>query len=275
MSGIQNISAAFEGIRPRAAFMPYYTLGFPTLSSSLDIVEAIASAGADLIELGIPFSDPLADGPTIQRSTQIALEKGVNVSRCLEFTARLRGRGIKQPLLLMGYINPILAFGIKSFVVEAADAGADGFIVPDLPIEEAEEMEAECCARGCALIYMLAPTSTEKRIAQIAAQAQGFIYLVSLSGTTGARASLPASLKTFVAQVRGYTTLPLALGFGISTPEQVREVANIADGVIVGSAIIDAVSQTADSKAPVVAAQMVREMRQALESVIDEKGSDI
>jgi tryptophan synthase alpha chain len=265
MSGVERINSTFERVRPRAALMPYFTIGYPTLSLSLDIVEAIAHAGADLIELGIPFSDPLADGTTIQRSTQIALEEGMNVSGCLEFTAYLRDRGIQQPLILMGYINPILAFGLDRFVMEATSAGADGLIVPDLPIEETEEMEAACHAYGCAYIYMLAPTSSETRVYQVAEQACGFIYLVSVTGTTGVRESLPEKLETFVSFVRDKTSLPLAVGFGISTSQQAQMVGKLADGVIVGSALIDAVTHTDNARAPQAAAAIVQEMFQALQ----------
>jgi tryptophan synthase alpha chain len=246
--------------------MPYFTIGYPNLSISLDIVEAIAHAGADLIELGIPFSDPLADGPTIQRSTQIALDAGMNVSRCLEFTERLRNRGIQQPLLLMGYINPILAFGIERFVKEAVSAGADGFIIPDLPIEEIEQMEAVCQTYHRPFIYMLAPTSTDSRIRQVAERAQGFIYMVSVTGTTGARESIPEALGKFLDAVRKKTDLPLAVGFGISTPQQAQAIGKMADGVIVGSVLIDAVPDVDDIKAPQAVAKIVREMYRALQS---------
>lgn len=260
MSGLERIAASFAAAREqgRAALMPYFTLGYPTPETSLDVVEAIAAAGADLIELGVPFSDPLADGPTIQRSTQIALEQGVNASRCLEMVAQLRGRGVQQPLMLMGYVNPLLAFGQQRFVAEAAAAGADGFIVPDLPPEEACEMEAACRARQRALVYLLAPTSTRARAAQLAARTTGFLYLVSLAGVTGARAALPPNLTAFVEQVRGVAHTPLAVGFGISTPRQAGAVGRLADGVIVGSALIHAVSQAADPAS--AAAAFVREL---------------
>ena len=268
MNGVESIAASFTNAHPRAALMPYFTLGYPNPTCSLDVVEAIARAGADLIELGIPFSDPLADGPTIQRSTQVALEQGMNVARCLDLTAQLRSRGLDQPLLLMGYVNPILAFGFERFVAEASAAGVDGFIVPDLPPEEANELEAVCCDHGRALVYMLAPTSTETRILQVAKRAQGFIYLVSLTGTTGARAELPADLEAFIHRIREHTVMPLAVGFGVSTPQQVQAVARLADGVIIGSALIEAVSRAPDSMAPQSAAVFVQDLRQALEELL-------
>lgn len=248
MTGLEQIASAFETARAarRAALMPYYTLGYPTQAASLEVVTAIAAAGADLIELGLPFSDPLADGPTIQHSTQAALENGMTVGRGLEMTAELRRRGVRQPLLLMGYYNPILAFGPARFAAEAAAAGASGFIVPDLPYEEAGELEAACQEHELALVYMLAPTSTPERIAGACRRSRGFLYLVSLTGVTGARASLPEDLAAFVGRVREAARTPLAVGFGISTPAQARLVGRLADGVIVGSAVIAAARDSAD-----------------------------
>lgn len=243
MNGLERIHKAFTDAQSkgRAALMPYYTLGFPNPALSLEIVASIARSGADLIELGIPFSDPLADGPTIQRSTQRALEQGMTVNSCLEIASALRKRGISLPLLFMGYFNPILAYGVDRFTAASARAGVDGFIIPDLPPEEAGELEAACRRHGLALVYLLAPTSTPERIAEVAARATGFIYLVSLTGVTGARADLSADLKGFVGRVRSASSNPLAVGFGISNPRQAQEVGRLADGVIVGSALIDAV----------------------------------
>lgn len=266
MSGLEHVARAFEAARAegRAALMPYFTLGYPDPDTSLEIVAAVAGAGADLIELGIPFSDPLADGPTIQRSTQVALEHGVNIARCLEMVGRLRERGVAQPLLLMGYVNPILAFGVEQFVVEAATAEADGFIVPDLPPEEASEMETACQTQERALVYLLAPTSARERVAQVAAQTTGFLYLVSIAGVTGARDALPPELETFVRCVRELAHTPVAVGFGISTPEQARAVGQMADGVIVGSALINAVEGAAEPAQ--AAGEFVRSLRNGLES---------
>jgi tryptophan synthase alpha chain len=266
MNGLEHIAAAFASAREekRAALMPYFTLGYPDPETSLDVVEAIAGAGADLIELGVPFSDPLADGPTIQRSTQAALEQGVNVAQCIEMVADLRARGVTQPLMLMGYVNPILAFGVERFVAEAATAGADGFIVPDLPPEEAAGIEAACRAHGRALVYLLAPTSPQERIELLASRTTGFLYLVSLAGVTGAREALPPHLADFVQRVRAVARTPLAVGFGISTPEQARAVGQLADGVIVGSALIKAAGQ---GKGPAqAAAEFVRDLRTGLDA---------
>lgn len=264
--GRARIAAAFEAVRreQRAALMPYFTLGYPDRQTSLAIVTAISRAGADLIELGIPFSDPLADGPTIQRSTQIALEAGANLAGCLEMVAELRRMSVVQPLILMGYFNPILAYGLERFVAQAAEAGADGFIIPDLPPEEAGELEAACQAHGLALVYLVAPTSTPDRLAQAARRTRGFLYLVSLTGVTGARASLPPDLRAFVERVRAQARpdLPLALGFGISTPEQAAAVGGLVEGVIVGSALIEAVSGVTDPAA--AAARFVAKLKKKL-----------
>jgi tryptophan synthase alpha chain len=261
-----RITTAFKKAcqRRTAALMPYFTLGYPDRESSLAIIEAIAPY-SDLLELGVPFSDPLADGPTIQRSTQIALEKGTSTAVCLEMLQTLRRRGVATPALLMGYYNPILAYGPERYVRDAAAAGCDGFIVPDLPPEEADDLEALAQAAGLVLVHFLAPTSSSGRIAAVAARARGFIYLVSLTGVTGARQALRADLADFVARVRAQTGVPLALGFGIGTPEQAAAVGRIADGVIVGSALINAVDAVPgyDDK-PEAAAAFVRQLASAL-----------
>jgi tryptophan synthase alpha chain len=248
ITGLEHITNTFSALKQqnRAALMPYFTLGFPTLEGSLAVIERLAGCGADLIELGVPFSDPLADGPTIQHSTQVALEQGMTVVRCLEAVAELRQRGVTQPLLLMGYINPILAYGVERYAAGAAAAGADGLIVPDLPLEEAQALDAACRANGLALIYLVSPASTPERIAALAERTTGFLYLVSLTGVTGARSQLTSGLADFVARVRRVARTPLAVGFGISTPEQAQAVARLADGVIIGSALINAAAKSAE-----------------------------
>jgi tryptophan synthase alpha chain len=263
-NGLNHIADTFSQAhaRGRAALMPYFTLGFPDPQQSLSVIEAIACSGADLIELGIPFSDPLADGPTIQHSTQVALEQGASLGRCLAWVSQLRQRGVRQPLLMMGYTNPILAFGLQRFVEEADRAGADGFIIPDLPPEEAGEMEAACRDHQLALVFLAAPTSTPERLALIGAHSTGFLYLVSLTGVTGARRELSPDLADFVERARGAASIPLAIGFGVSTPAQASSIGRLADGVIIGSALIDAVSRT-DDPAPAAAA-FVTQMANAL-----------
>jgi tryptophan synthase alpha chain len=257
MTGIERVKNAFMKGHP--AFMPYSVLGYPTRQASLEMVRTLVEAGADLLELGLPFSDPLADGPTIQAATQKSLENGTTMKDCLAMTRELRRQGIETPALLMGYVNPMLAYGLARFVADAAEAGADGFIVPDLPPEEAAELEALCIERGLALVYLLAPTSTPERIHLVAAKSKGFIYLVSLTGVTGARDQLPPGLSDFVARVRAQTDTPLAVGFGIGSGPQARRVAQLADGVIVGSALV---KRAAESLAEV--RELAVELRQAL-----------
>jgi tryptophan synthase alpha chain len=257
MTGIERIKNAFAIDRP--AFMPYMVLGYPTRQASLDTVRLLVEAGADLLELGIPFSDPLADGPTIQAATQQALENGTTPADCLAMVRELRQQGVHTPALLMGYVNPMLAYGFDRFVAEAEAAGVDGFIVPDLPPEEAEELEELCIAHGLALVYLLAPTSTPERIRLAAEKSRGFIYLVSLTGVTGAREELPPGLSDFVARVRSQTDTPLAVGFGIGSGQQARAVAELADGVIVGSALV---KQAAT--APEAVHSLATELRTAL-----------
>jgi tryptophan synthase alpha chain len=248
MNGVEHISETFKNLssQGRAALMPYFTLGYPDPETSLEVVLALSAAGADLVELGIPFSDPLADGPTIQASAQAALEHGITVAGCLDLVWRARQRGLHQPVLLMGYINPILSYGQDRFVADAVSAGADGFIVPDLPLEEAGELEALCRLHGCALVHLASPASTPERLAALASRTTGFLYLVSLNGVTGARRALPPDLAKFVERVRGVVDKPLAVGFGISTPDQASMVAGLADGVIIGSALINAVTDASD-----------------------------
>lgn len=230
----------------RQALILYLTVGFPHRASALDVVPQLIDAGADMIELGVPFSDPLAEGVTIQGATQQALKNGVTVRYCLETVRTLRERGVEAPLLLMGYLNPLLRYGVDQFCADAAAAGLDGLILPDLPPEEAGEIHAACRAHGLDLIMFVAPTSTKDRIAHVAEHASGFIYCVSTKGVTGARAALPPELPGFLERVRAQTHTPVAVGFGISQPEHARHVAQIADGVIIGSKLIDVVGQGGD-----------------------------
>ena len=224
----------------RGAFLPYYPIGYPTYDESIESIVAMAEVGVDGFEIGIPFSDPIADGPTIQAATQIALENGTTVKKCLEAVRTLRAKGITQPMLMMGYANPLVAYGTEKFVRDAKEAGADGLIVPDLPPEEADMFADVCEQEGMALVFFLAPTSNDKRIEMTANHATGFIYVVSLTGITGARSELPDYLTQFVARIRAKTDKPLVLGFGISTEEHARQVNRLTDGFIVGSALVRA-----------------------------------
>jgi tryptophan synthase alpha chain len=231
-----------ETFKNKPVFMPYYPVGYPNLETSIDVLEALAQNGADIIEVGMSFSDPLADGPVIQRATQVALEQGVTVARVIASVTELRRRGVKIPLILMGYMNPLLAYGLSKFVEDARSAGVDGFIIPDLPPEESAEF-AEI-AGDLPQICMLAPTTPDERMEQVARHARGFIYLVSVTGVTGSRAGLPSGLDQLVARVRLHTDIPVCLGFGIGTPEQAQAVGVLADGVIVGSACVRTIGES-------------------------------
>lgn len=240
INGTQRIASLFQQARAenRAALIPYLTLGYPTLETSLHLAEAAIAGGADLLELGVPFTDPLADGPVIQRATHVALQQGMTVARCLEMARRLRQHDPSIPFIFMGYYNPILTYGEEAFCRACCEASVDGLIVPDLPPEEGRTLEAACCEYNLALIYLLAPTSTPDRIRLVTEHSRGFVYLVSVTGITGSRDRLPPDLAAFVKRVRTVTDKPLAVGFGISTPEQAAQVAALADGVIVGSALV-------------------------------------
>ena len=226
------------------ALMPYLTAGDPDLDTTHSLILEFEKRGADLIEIGVPFSDPLADGVTIQRASQRALAGGTTLPRILELVSSLRS-ACQMPLLLMSYVNPIFHFGYARFAKEAAAAGVDGLIVPDLPPEEAAELIEATAAHNLHTVFLIAPTSPQQRVRTIAAASRGFIYYVSLRGVTGVRSRLGEDLEASIRMIRAETDLPLAVGFGISTPEQVRMVSRVADGVIVGSAIVSLLEQTA------------------------------
>lgn len=221
----------------RKALIAYVTVGYPSVETTLEIVPALADWGCDIVELGIPFSDPLADGATIQEASYHALQSGVTPSVCLDVAVRLR-RKVDVPLVFMTYYNPVLRFGLEGFCQASAKAGVDGLIVPDLPAEEGGMLGGFAERSRLDLIYLLAPTSSDERIELVAQRSRGFVYLVSMAGVTGARRTLPADLAGFVSRVRQKTDLPLCVGFGISTAQQARQVAQVADGVIVGSRIV-------------------------------------
>lgn len=264
MTGVERIEAVFAKARAeqRAVFMPYQAMGYPDRARTLEIIRTLGDVGAELFEIGIPHSDPLADGPTIQTATYTALMQGATVKDCLAMTRELRAAGMTQPFCAMTYYNPLFAYGVQRFVEDAVAAGIDGLIVPDLPPEEAEELEIACRHAGLATIYLLAPTSTDERIRYVASHCTGFIYLVSVTGITGARSELPPDLADFVMRVRKHTSLPLAVGFGIATGEQAAAVAGMADGVIVGSALVKAAShEDGVTRVAALAAELVRGTR--------------
>lgn len=221
----------------RAALVPYVTAGFPDPRSAVDVLPALADAGADVIELGIPFSDPLADGPTIQRSSFLSLEQGTTVPKVLEILRGFRARH-QTPVVLFSYLNPVLSYGLDRFCEDARDAGAEGLLLTDLPVGADPEVEEQIEASGLDLIRLLAPTSPAERVEAVAEHARGFLYYISRTGVTGARTELPSGLEAEVTALKDRVGLPVAVGFGISTPEQARLVASVADGVVVGSALV-------------------------------------
>ena len=220
---------------------PFVTVGFPDVEASLSIAAAVLEAGADLVELGVPFSDPLAEGTTIQKTSYRALQQGVTVRSCLDVARRLREREADAPIVLMGYYNPYVRYGLKDFVRDASAAGVDGLIVPDLPTEEAVTLRELLEGRDMYLVPLLAPTSTDERIAQACKHAKGFIYCVSVTGVTGAREELGSGIAGLVGRVRRHTVLPVLVGFGVSTREHFDAISRFADGAAVGSALMDAV----------------------------------
>jgi tryptophan synthase alpha chain len=242
--GAQRIADAFAGCNGRAALMPYLMAGFPTLAESVRIGEACVRGGADLLELGVPYSDPLADGPVIHEAGTRALAGGANVAAVLEVA---RALAPSVPVVLMCYSNMVFAPGAEAFVERLARTGACGLIVPDLPLEESGELRDACDAHGLALVPLVAPTTTPERLAAIGARARGFLYTVSVVGITGERDTLQGRFAEVIARARASTNVPVALGFGISTPEQARQAADAgADGVIVGTRLVRAAGEAQD-----------------------------
>jgi tryptophan synthase alpha chain len=223
----------------RLALNGWQTVGYPDPDTAERMVPSLLAGGFDMIELGVPFSDPMADGVTIQRASQRALDNGTSLKHCFETVRRLRRSGVEAPLIFLSYYNPILTFGLDRFAAAAADTGLDGLIVPDLPAEQSDDLVRALEPAGIDPIFLVAPTSTEDRLQAVAARARGFVYCVAISGVTGARAALPESLSAYLDRVRHVTQLPLAVGFGISRPEHVAALRGQADAAIVASAIID------------------------------------
>ena len=246
-----RITIAFEQAlkEHRGVLIPYFMCGYPTATQSIQLAIAAADMGADIIELGMPFSDPLADGATIQHAGQIALENGITIHRCFEIAFEISARS-DVPLILMGYYNPILVYGLEPFCQRAVASGVCGLIIPDLPPEEAEPLQRAAKKYGLSLIFLIPPTTPDERISHIAKMASSgygsFLYCVALNGVTGARATLPTNLHVFIQRVKDYTKeyhLPLAVGFGISTPEHVSELITFAEGVVVGSAMVKLIDE--------------------------------
>ena len=245
------------------ALVPYVTIGFPSLDDTLAIVPAIEQAGADALELGVPYSDPLADGPTVQAASYRALTGGVDTHVCLETARRLRDAGVGLPFIFMGYYNPILRYGIAAYAADCADAGVDALIIPDLPPDEAGELREALEQHGLGIVSMLAPTSTEERIVLGCEHARGFVYCVSVTGVTGARSDLPDDFPEFVTRVRRHTELPVGVGFGISERRHVERVGKVADVAVVGSALINVIDSAPPGEAASRAGAFVRELAAA------------
>lgn len=242
--GWQELEASLKrsGADDPKRVVPFLTVGYPDMDATMAIVPALERAGAAALELGVPFSDPLAEGPTIQRSSEGALAQGVTLSSCLDTAAALRSNGVRMPMVLMGYYNPFLAYGLEEVAAAASSVGVDGFIVPDLPVEEHQPFLEACLRHGLGLVPLLAPTSTDDRIEAACATAHGFIYCVSLLGVTGARDQPLPEAESLISRVRSRTGKPLAVGFGISRKAQVDALSDDVDAVVVGSALVELIA---------------------------------
>ncbi len=263
---MSRITACFEKLKSqnRKALVAFITAGDPDLSTTKDLFGVIEKSGADIIELGVPFSDPLADGPVIQASSQRALKSGTTLKKILALVAEIR-KGSDLPIVLMTSFNPVFAYGQEAFVADALKAGVDGAIIPDLPPEEAGAFCKIADAGGLDVVFLLAPTSTEQRVRLVAGKSRGFIYYVSLTGTTGVRTSLAEGLRDKVAAIKSAANLPVLVGFGISGPEQAKDAARFSDGVIVGSAIVRLIEQNgAAEERDAKVGRFVAEVKQAL-----------
>lgn len=259
-----RLASTFDTLRAagRRAFIPYITAGDPDPDGTAQIMERLADSGADMIELGIPFSDPLADGPTIQAAAWRALQRGVDVERVLTWTERFT-RNRETPVVLFTYLNPVLSYGPERFIQRAAAAGAAGLLITDLPVGEDEDLENTLGSGGLELVRLVAPTTDGARLTRILASARGFVYYISRAGVTGERRVLRDELMGEIEGLRRLTDLPIAVGFGISTPEQAATAAAVADGVVMGSALV----RTLVEEGTDAACRLVRRVRQAIDGV--------
>jgi tryptophan synthase alpha chain len=272
MSRIERKFAELEK-RGEAALIPFVTAGDPDLVTTLKVLQALEKGGADCIELGIPFSDPTADGPTIQRSSERALKNGLSLPRIFRLVRRFR-RTSGIPIVLFGYFNPIFHYGLENFCLAAAHAGADGVLCVDLPPEESEELKHWTDANGLDLIFLLSPTSGPDRVQLVARKGRGFIYYVSVTGVTGARQALDDQLRTQVARVRRATSLPVGVGFGISSPRQAAWIAGFADAAVVGSALVERIEKAKGSAEKArTAGAFAAELKRAIKQVARKKRS--
>ena len=248
----ERMARAFAEAREAGRYpvVPFIPAGWPEIDATVEIVEAAVAGGAAIVEIGLPFSDPMGDGVTNQRAYEQAIANGANTETVFDAVRQLRARGVSVPLVVMGYFNPLLAYGISRFVQTAVEAGVDGLITVDLPPQEAGELERAAREAGLHMIYLLAPTSTEDRIRLVAEHGSGFIYCVGVVGITGARSVVSDELPEYIARVRALTDLPLAVGFGISSREHVRQVNEYADAAVVGSAFVQLVGETPREERP-------------------------
>ena len=267
--GSHRLQETFQGLETRGGtgIIPFLTVGSPDIETTLELVPALARAGADVIELGIPFSDPLADGATIQKASFQALRHGVTLGRCMEVCVTLRKQGLQTPLVFMGYYNPLLSFGLKAFALEAQKAELDGLIVVDLPPEESGPLREECSPRGIDVICLLAPTSTDTRIADACATASGFVYCVSVAGVTGARDQVSPEAFNLVKRVRNVTKLPIAVGFGVSRREHIEAIGKYANAAVIGSALVNVIEAAPPGEVVAHASRFLEGLRGAPETV--------
>jgi tryptophan synthase, alpha subunit len=264
---MNRIAQTFQRLKERGekALVAYVTAGDPDLDKTREILVGLKEGGVDILEIGVPFSDPTADGPVIQAAAQRALKTGTTLSRILDMIQDLR-KIIDLPVVLFGYYNPIYAYGTERFAERAKAAGVDGLLVVDLPLEEAEELRGKTDSKGLDFITLIAPTTSEERMCRIARRAQGFIYYISITGVTGTATPSRENVEREIRRIRTHSDLPLVVGFGISTPEQARELASLADGIVIGSAFVRLIAENADS--PELAARVssfAREIKKAMQ----------
>ncbi len=247
---MERLAKRFEHLQSagQKALVPFITAGDPDYASSLEILKGLPRVGASIIELGMPFSDPMADGPAIQRSSQRALRAGQTLKKTLEMVREFRQTDADTPVILMGYYNPIYVYPVDAFLAEAVESGVDGLIVVDVPPEADDEVCAPALEAGLSFIRLTAPTTDDKRLPSVLANTSGFVYYVSITGVTGTRAPDLTAVASNVSRIKAQTPLPVVVGFGVRTPEQAKAIASVADGVVVGSALVDAIAQSLDDR---------------------------
>lgn len=254
---MSQITKIFKKLKKRPALIPYLTAGYPDLKTTGELILALARGSADIIELGVPFSDPVADGPIIQKASQDSLAKGISLKKILEFLKNLQPK-ISTPIVLMSYFNPILAFGLKNFFKVAAQSGAAGVIIPDLPVEEGRELSQLAKKSGVDLIFLAAPTTNRARLKKIISLTEGYLYYVSLTGVTGIRRDLPAGLLLKLKELQKICRKPVAVGFGFSNPAQIKKIRRQVDAVIVGSALVKIIESNLTEPAHQIVPKVVR-----------------